>query len=206
MSESASESDRPERLLTLSDGVFAIAMTLLVLGISVRSGLSPADFRHTLRDTLPQLLAYALSFVVISSFWLDHHWILKSVRNADGALTRLVLLSLGLIALLPFPTALLAEYASQPQSVAIYAGAVLVINAVHLAQVLYLWQHPALLSKPWTDREARLALADQAATISVLLVSIPIAFASPDAGKYVWLALLPVKRLIGKRRQTLAQD
>jgi uncharacterized membrane protein len=180
MSEPASGSDRPERLLTLSDGVFAIAMTLLVLGISVRSGLSPSDFRHALGDTAPQLLAYALSFVVIAGFWLDHHWILKPVQNADGALTQLVLLSLGLIALVPFPTTLLAEYASQPQSVAIYAGAVIAIDAVHLALVLYLWRHPTLMSQPWTRSEARLAQnndVNTAAAISVelLLVGLVVA-------------------------------
>jgi uncharacterized membrane protein len=196
---SAEEVGNPDRLITLSDGVFAIAMTLLVLGIGVRSGLDPHAFHDALRDTVPQLLAYALSFVVLAVIWVNHHEIYRSVRSTDPTLTRLTLLSLGLIALLPFPTALIAEYGSQAASVAIYSLAVAAIDAVHLGVALYLWRRPALMETPVSSPDIRHYLEDQVSTIAVLLIAVPVAFASPAAGKYTWLALVPIKVASGHR-------
>jgi uncharacterized membrane protein len=195
---SAVNTSSPDRLITLSDGVFAIAMTLLVLGIGVRSGLDPKAFHAALHDAIPQLLAYALSFVVLAAFWIDHHKIYDPVRRTDRVLTRLTLVSLGLVALLPFPTALIAEYGSQAESVAIYSVAVAAIDAVHLGVTAYLWRHPALVSSPLSRHDVRRTTLGQGATIGVLLLAVPIAFASPGAGKWTWLALVPIKMVSGQ--------
>ncbi|MFD5141926.1 hypothetical protein [Streptomyces sp. NPDC058401] len=61
---------------------------------------------------------FALSFALTAGFWRDHRRIIAGLRNSTVAVTRVILLGLGLVALLPFPTALLAGYASQPDAVA----------------------------------------------------------------------------------------
>ncbi|WP_238431446.1 TMEM175 family protein [Streptomyces cavernae] len=122
-----------QRLAALSDGVFAIAMTLLVLDVSVPAGLDDAAFREALGDTLPNLAAYALSFAVIAQFWREHRHILDATPTVDGAVTGLALLGLALVALLPFPTALLAEYTDQSLAVAVYSATVAATNAAHVA-------------------------------------------------------------------------
>jgi TMEM175 potassium channel family protein len=188
-----------ERLSALSDGVFAIAMTLLVLDVSVPTGLDSAGFHEALEDALPNLAAYALSFAVIGEFWRDHRHILSAAPSADGLVTVVTLIGLALIALLPFPTSLLAEYSDEPVAVAIYSGTVAAINTAHLALLLTIHQ---LLRPPTgvlTARARRLGAADLGSTVLVFGSAVPIAFASPDAAKWFWLTLVPAKVLIGRR-------
>jgi uncharacterized membrane protein len=187
----------PERLENLSDNVFSIAMTLLVLDITVRRGLSTEAFRESLDLTLPHIAAYALSFAVISEFWLDHRRILAAFPAIDGRVTALTLLGLGLTALLPFPTALLAEYSDQPQAVAVYGLSVSALNGVHLA--LLVTSHRRLgPASGGALRLRRLDAADLASTVVVFGATVPLAFASPTAAKWFWLALFPAKFLIGR--------
>jgi uncharacterized membrane protein len=204
VNESADRTGDPGRLLTLSDGVFAIAITLLVLGISVRQGLDPAAYRKALHDAVPELLAYGLSFLVIAGLWRDHRQFFQYVGRIDEVLVRLTLVGLGLIALMPFPTTLLAEYGSRPQSVAIYSGAVVAVDGVQLAMLLYLLCRPALSHPAMPAGDARAQVIDLGATIAVFVVTIPIAFASPSAAKWFWLVLVPLKMWVARARRRWA--
>src|SRR5262245_36595616 len=97
------------RLEAFSDGVFAIAITLLVLELAVE----PDAGEHLLRSILdewPSLLAYLTSFLTIGVIWLQHSAITGTLRAADTTLYRLNLLVLLLASFLPFPTKLVAEY------------------------------------------------------------------------------------------------
>jgi uncharacterized membrane protein len=132
------------RFLALSDGVFAIAMTLLALDITLPDGLDAAGFRHALGEAMPKLWAYALSFAVIAAFWRGHHQIFRYAQEADGTVIRAGLLCLGLIAIMPFPTTLLAEYGDLPQAVAVYSGAVAAVGAAQLALTVAMWKRPWL--------------------------------------------------------------
>ncbi|MET8676649.1 TMEM175 family protein [Streptomyces sp. NPDC004647] len=195
-----------ERLEALSDGVFAIAMTLLVLDVSVPTGLDEAEFHEALRETLPNLGAYALSFAVIAEFWTDHRRILRAFPTVDGRVTGLTLLGLGLIALLPFPTALLAEYGDESLVVAIYSGSVAMTNAVHLA--LLLTSHSLLT--PATERitvnARRLDAADLGATVVVFGIAVPLAFASPELAKLFWITLIPAKLAVGHQQRRISRS
>lgn len=193
------------RLLALSDGVFAIAMTLLALDISLPDGLDSAGFAHALRDVMPKVWAYALSLLVIAAFWRGQYQLFRSVRDVDGTVIRLVLLSLGLVALMPFPTTLLAEYPDLPQSVAIYSGAVAAMGAVQLALAVVLWKRPWLGTAPLPDALARNDVADLASTVLVFAAAVPLAFVSPTGAKLWWLVLVPVRTVTGKRGKRLRE-
>ncbi|UXX92635.1 TMEM175 family protein [Streptomyces sp. AD2-2] len=125
-------------------------MTLLVINVAVPADLSDAAFHKALSGTLPSLGAFALSFTLIAGFWRDHRRILTAVPVETGVVTRLTLLGLGLVALLPFPTSLLAEYASKPDAVALYASAMAAIHTVHAALLLLTQRqvHPSPDSPP----------------------------------------------------------
>lgn len=187
-----------ERLENLSDSVFSIAMTLLVLDITVRRGLSDKGFHDALHLTLPHIAAYALSFAVIAQFWLDHRRILASFPTLDGRVTGLTLLGLGLTALLPFPTALLAEYSAQPQAVAVYGLSVAALNSVHLALLVASHRRLGPPGGPYDLGRRRLEAADLASTVLVFGITVPLAFISPNAAMWCWVALLPAKFLIGR--------
>src|SRR5215469_1175421 len=96
----------PRRLVFFSDAVFAIAVTLLVLGIR-----PPADYTHLLRGLgalWPSYLAYALSFLFIGQVWANHHVMVDQIRLADRVILLLNTLLLMIVAFLPFATAVLA--------------------------------------------------------------------------------------------------
>jgi uncharacterized membrane protein len=115
-----------DRIVNLSDGVFAIAITLLVLDIRVPNipeKLVASELPGELLSLWPQCLGYVLSFVSISVFWMIHHSIFRPIRAYDRTLLYLNFLFLMLVAFLPFPTALLGEYGNHQLPVVIYAAA-----------------------------------------------------------------------------------
>jgi TMEM175 potassium channel family protein len=113
------------RVEAFSDGVFAIAITLLILEIRVPHEGVPGGLWRALRDLWPSYLAFALSFFVILVMWVNHHELLRLVRAVSYPLlfaNALVLLS---VTFVPFPTAVLAEHLNTPDArgaVAFYCG------------------------------------------------------------------------------------
>jgi uncharacterized membrane protein len=131
---------RTQRLEAFNDGVFAIAITLLVLDIAVPVGAA----KHPLQaivDEWPAYLAYLVSFATIGALWVGHSLITEYLERADAVLIRLNLLFLLVVAFLPFPTRLLAEYRSSADAervaVTIYGVTLLVAFALLAA----LWQY-----------------------------------------------------------------
>ncbi|MCM2580175.1 TMEM175 family protein [Streptomyces meridianus] len=195
----AAEGGGVERLTALSDGVFAIAMTLLVLDLSVPPGLDGPAFRQAMGEALPNLAAYALSFGVIAQLWRDHRRILGSVNEVDTAIVTLTLLGLGLIALLPFPTSVLAEYSAEALAVAVYSGSVALQYLVHLALMITVHRRLGDDTERKSLRARRLDSADLAVTVVVFGLAVPLAFVSPTVAKWFWLVLLPLKVTIGRK-------
>ncbi|HKA67631.1 MAG TPA: TMEM175 family protein [Actinomycetes bacterium] len=103
---------RPARMEAFSDGVFAIAVTLLVLEISVPAD-SADDLLGALVDQWPSYLGYLVSFSTIGAVWFVHTVITEYLHRATSVLIRLNLLLLLLVSFLPFPTRLLAEYVGE---------------------------------------------------------------------------------------------
>lgn len=138
------------RLEAFSDGVFAIAITLLVIEIHVPEA-PQGELWRALLEQWPSYAAYAVTFAVIGIMWVNHHGLLAFVARIDRPLLFLNLLLLLFVALLPFPTALLAEYLATP-------GDAKVAAAVYSANMLgnaiafnLLWR--------WIVRDARLVHA-----------------------------------------------
>jgi len=102
------------RILAFTDGVFAIAITLLVLQIEVPDNLtSNADFLDRLSDLWPDLFAFGISFMVIGIYWINHHRLMRMVREYDHALMGVTMLYLFWVVLLPFSSQLIGEYGSK---------------------------------------------------------------------------------------------
>ncbi len=117
------------RLEAFSDGVFAIAATLLVLEFSVSSN---GDLGRQLLHLWPSYLAYATSFLTIGVIWMNHHFCVEVIGRADRTLMFLNLLLLLTVAFLPFPTRLVAQHLQRPgEQVAVYVyDATFVLMAV----------------------------------------------------------------------------
>jgi len=99
-----------QRLEAFSDGVFAIAITLLIIEIAVPSVSGGHSLGRALGDLWPKYFAYVLSFVTIGIYWANHHFVWRLFRRADHYFLMLNVFFLMCVAFLPFPTAVLGEY------------------------------------------------------------------------------------------------
>lgn len=120
------------RLESFSDGVLAVAITLLVLNIDVPPP-GTGRLAHQLANQWPQYAAYATSFLTIGIIWVNHHAMIGRLRVTDHSILMLNLVLLLTIGLIPFATALLAEYLREGQgenlAAAVYGGVFLAMGA-----------------------------------------------------------------------------
>jgi len=128
------------RIENLADGVFAILVTILTLDLKVPSFQeirSDEEFLHILSEFGFILLIYFISFAVLSSYWLSHHFIISVfAKNADRLLSHFNLLFLSTVSLIPFSSYLLGLYPGNKISVFIFAANVIVIG---LSLILLRW-------------------------------------------------------------------
>jgi len=179
-----------DRTVALSDGVFAIALTLLVLNIEIPT--TDGDLWEQLGDLLPDFGAYALSFAVIGVLWRRHHIFFRALSAIDRRLTNLNLLYLGFIALIPFPTGLLADRGDESAAAILYATVIAAVTTIGGLMALHA-ERAGLVRGHDVDR----SLLAIFSTAAVFVVSIPIALIDPALGELFWLALIPVAYLTG---------
>ncbi len=120
------------RLEAFSDGVFAIAITLLILDVTVPPG-SGAHLARALVREWPSYLAYGTSFLTIGVIWINHHAMFSKVDRIDRALLFVNTVFLLVVAFIPFPTRLLAEYIRDPsgaRTAAVFYGLTFILVAV----------------------------------------------------------------------------
>jgi len=119
------------RLEAFSDGVFSIAITLLVLGIQVPElkNITEGELRHALIAAVPQLLPYVTSFATIGIIWLNHHRLFQPVDRIGHTTLTLNLILLLIVAFIPYPTAVLSRYGALPSPTFLY-GATLTLLGI----------------------------------------------------------------------------
>ena len=194
--EGATEAERREldRVGAFSDGVFAIAITLLVLNLEVPD-VPAGDLGHALRDLDGDITAYFIGFAVMGRFWYAHHRLFSAIVRTDARLIVVNLLLLSLIALMPFTTALLGGY-DEALVVAIYA--LNVAAAAAASGWIEVVAFNGGLAPPGALGEQSLAVRANGWVVAIFLLSIPVAYLiGPGAGQLFWLTLLFVPRLAG---------
>lgn len=187
------------RVLAFSDGVFAIAITLLVLAIDVPTvpeSSNTLPLPQELWDVRYQLLAYFISFAVVGLFWVHHHRMLANLRGFDGRLMALNLLVLCFIALLPVPTELLGTYGDEPWGVWPYAVCMAVISLSMGAVFQYAYTQDLLREPPSSATVLRAQRVRTVVPAAVFLLSVPVAFLSPRLAMGMWALLLVTRYLI----------
>ena len=166
------------RLETFSDGVFAVAITLLVLGLTVHAkhGLAQALARHW-----PQYATYVVSFLTIGIIWMNHHAQFDRIERADRTLMVLNLVLLMFVTLIPFPTGLLATYlhagTDEHVAAAVYAGTLLAMSIAFFST--YLWAAHRKLFAAWVgEQHVGYLVRRNGAGLAVYATAIGVAFAS----------------------------
>lgn len=193
------------RLLALSDGVFAIAMTLLVLTVVVPQlppQPSQAAVTQAALQLAPALGTFALSFFLAGMYWVIHHRIFARARGVNVRLLWLNLVVLLLVCLFPFSTSFYTHYSSSVAGLEIYYGN----QALTGLAVVLLTQYGARsrLLPADVGRRSPITLAVSAVFLAAMLVA-PWNFIT---ARFMWIAIPPVAILVGRlqrRRQRAAQ-
>lgn len=174
------------RIVAFSDGVFSIAITLLILNVSIDPPVADGELWQALWDQRENLVAYGISFAVIGRFWLVHHRFFGEVTAFDNRLIGLNMLYLGWIVLIPFSSQLLGDYGGQTPAVIVYAVNLAVVVLLGLLMASRARRAGLTSSDGEDDREAKL----RAGFIAVVfLLSIPVAVVAPAYAPLLWLAL-----------------
>jgi uncharacterized membrane protein len=186
-------SDEFGRVLAFSDGLFAIAMTLLVVAIAVPA-VSDADsvgeLWDALRDQEEDYVSFFISFAVIGRYWLAHHQFFARLAALDGRLIVINLVYLGFVAFLPFPTDLLGSYFENPLSVAVYAVNVAAISGLEV--VLFRHAHRRELMRERLPEDVyRWGVVQSLSPVVFFLVSVPVAFVGTEWAVACWFLGIP---------------
>jgi len=149
--ESVQKNEGTARIEAFSDGVFAIAITLLVLNIKVpgHADVEEQGLAHSLGALWPSYLAFTGSFIAILVIWVRHHWMFTLIKRTDPAFLYWNGLLLFFITFLPYPTALSAEYlvvSDARVAASLYTGTVLAISLAFKALWLYATKDKMLLA------------------------------------------------------------
>ena len=190
-----------ERISAFSDGVFAIAVTLLVLDIKVPdpATTTSAQLPGRLLHLWPELFSYALSFVIIGVYWVAHHLMLHSLKRADRTLLWINNLFLMCVAFIPFTAGLLGQFRHDRAAVAVYGGS-LVLTSLSL-QVLwtYATRNGRLTDEPLDPSLVRVGTARTLGAAAIYLAAIFLSWISPTISLVLyWLA--PVSYVVLQSR------
>jgi uncharacterized membrane protein len=187
------------RIVAFSDGVFAIAITLLVLGLLIPEGES--DLTQVLLNQDADLIAYGISFAVIGRLWISHHRFFATLERFDAGLMGLNLVYLAFLVLVPFTSQVLGDYSSETAAVVLYAINLACVSLTFQAQIIYAYRRD--LVWPEARETERLAGPANFLVAIVFLVSIPVAFLSTTAATVMWIAIFAAGRGLQSRLAAL---
>ncbi|HLY30330.1 MAG TPA: TMEM175 family protein [Ktedonobacterales bacterium] len=188
------ETKETGRLEAFSDGVFAIAITLLVLEIQLPRGVAANNLAAAVLSQWPSLLAYVVSFLSILVMWLNHHSLAQFVRRADRLFFVYNGVLLMAITFVNYPTALVAQAATlslndQRFAAWMYSGTMVVIAALYNLLWVYASQGRRLIARNIPDQAVRAVTRQYIWGVPLYAISFLLAFASPLASLAVIFAM-----------------
>jgi uncharacterized membrane protein len=190
------------RIEAFSDGVFAIAITLLILEVSVPEAAFGNLWRGIL-DQWPSYLAYATSFITIGGLWMVHHGIFRRLQYANTGIMRINLALLMAVSFLPFPTKLLAEAIrdtdAERAAVIFYGATLLVISLLLSALWGAITRDPDLLKPEVSEQEINAILIATTPSLAFYCGVIVLAIFAPKVAAfgYLVIAIVAVLRVRG---------
>ncbi len=178
------------RIQALTDSIFAVAMTILILEIKIPVGLSSIDLtKYFFRNTFSELFIYFLSFVTLGIFWIGSHFHHHLITQTDRISSWFNIFFLMLICIIPFSAGFLNHYKHEKLSIIFYSINLIIASLFHFFMLVYAWKKKYV--KPYlTDDQYQNAKHRILIPIYFYLAIIPISFFSPDVA--IYLFLIPV--------------
>jgi len=186
------------RLVALTDGVFAIALTLLVLDLVALPAQAPdAPLAEVLAGAAPRFFAFAISVAVLGTYYQSHHEYVSMLQKIDNGLIGLTIPFLGLIALIPFVQSLLSDRVEEPLAFTLYAivlGCASAIEALMLGHA----HRRGLLREPLRGRTARIQVLRHGLPIVLLFSSAGLASLIGVWTVLFWCSLWPLDSILAR--------
>ena len=179
----------PDRVVTLTDGVFAIIMTILVLDLEIPGTSGGQSVAESLKDLAPTFSAFGISFLLLGMYWVWHRGTFAQVRYTDYRLAWLNLLFLLPLSMIPFAASTLGSHPTDATALQLY-GAILV--AVTLLRSLLLWylhRHTVLLWQVPSKKARRMSNTAAAAPLVAYTLAILIAAPAPVVSTLLYLSV-----------------
>lgn len=184
-----------DRLSAITDGVYAVALTLLALEIvvpSVNSIHSSAQLNdYMVNNLLPQLSLYLISFIILSNFWASTNAI-PMYKKVDNTILTINLVILALVVLIPFSTSFVLSFYHYSQSVIIFSLIILLVGLLYLILYIYLFKENLVKERiyKFIEPHKRIMLIELSIPPVLALISIVLALFNPLAGMYVYVIVL----------------
>jgi uncharacterized membrane protein len=192
------------RIEALVDGIFAVAMTLLVIELKLPEHVhatSSAELLHVLGELAPTFFSWLVSFLVLAIFWVGNHRLYSYVRHVDGPLLCYTILMLAGASLLPFASAVNGRFLSQlAQSVYAVVMTLMAIGSLLVATRIY--RHPELCSHPMDKATYAGVCIRQGTLVVIAALTVVLAGVLPGAANFAFLLLVlgrPLSKLLTRR-------
>jgi len=179
------------RIVAFSDGVMAVAITLLVLNLEVPD-VRPGELDEALRQLDGSFVAYVLTFALVGRFWVIHHNLFESLERFDGTLMVLNLVFLMMIALMPFGMDLVDTYPDTSIAIATFAVILSLASLTHSAMMLHSRRSEFVDTRRVRDTRPARSIVSLGIP-AVFLASVPVAFVSPLAAQLMWTATIVLR-------------
>jgi uncharacterized membrane protein len=196
------------RVLAFSDAVFAIAMTLLVVGITVPTLEHQGDvgeLADALNDLIPNFVSFFISFAVIGRYWFAHHQAFSLLAAVDRRLIGINLIYLAFVAFLPFPTALLGSFFENPLSIALYAVTVGTISTMEVVEFRHAHRH-GLFERQLPEDVYRWGVLASLSPVGFFVLSFPVAFVSTGLAAGMWFLAVPWQAVTNRSKPERADE
>jgi len=203
-----------DRLLTLTDGVVAIALTLLVLQLQVppvtaalaNDPDSAKALWHALSPDGAEMTSYLVSFLVIAQFWMVHHRVLRGMRGHSEGLAWRNFGFLLALTLMPFTSDLIGRYGSNPVAITLFGLNLVAISVSTQWIFLYAAHHNLIKDVARSTRDERMARVRVVLVITIVGVSVALAWTDPRLAKFVWLLFLIVPPVAARITRVLERS
>jgi uncharacterized membrane protein len=185
------------RIMAFTDGVMAVAITLLVLNLEIPS-VPASELDDAVVDLFPSFIAYLLAFALVGRFWVIHHRLFETLRAFDPLLMTLNLAFLALIVLVPFATELFDRYTGEPVAAAVFGATMGLAALTHWSMTAHTLRHGYVHD---THRPATQPFGSPIALgfTALFLLSVPVAFLSTTAAALLWTATILLHHPLARR-------
>lgn len=195
------------RIEALVDGIFAVAMTLLVIDLRLPEHAhlaGEAELRGVLVGLIPNLISWLISFFVLAIFWIANHRLYSYVRHADPGLLWLTILSLSGASLLPFASAVNGQFASTTGQM-VYSGVMIWLSVSTLLMARHIHRHPGLCVHPMSLGAYRATMVRSFGVMSIAALALLLGYVAPGKANIVFVLMFMLRPLGARVERRYAQ-